>query len=129
MKAILLNLFFSGRVKRRISAAIAAAVASYALQLLPGTPEIVSLVFAALLDLPEGTELSQRGLMLALTPTIYAMIEAVVLELRAKGNNKVLKQLQASGYYDGKLDGWVGPQASEAVEKLLQFDSPIQDER
>jgi hypothetical protein len=119
MKKFLLRLFLRDKFLGQIAQAVAAAAASYAMTYIPGAPEIIEVIVRALLQMPDGTELTHAGLAAALAPIVLALINAVVQEIVTRDNNTVLKELKTFGPYDGKIDGWVGPDAKAAVEKLL----------
>lgn len=119
MKRILLRLVLRDKFLGQLAAAAASAAAAYGMTLIPGAPGIVSLVVGALLQLPEGTELSQASLAAALTPILLAAINAVVQELVVRDNNSLLADLQDAGVYDGRIDGHVGPVAKAAVDRLI----------
>lgn len=120
MKNLLFRLLLKDKFLGQIAAAVAAVAASYALTYLPGAPEVVQILVVSLLQLPEGTELTQSGLTLALTPLILGLINAVVQEVVVRGNNAVLTDLKDAGVYEGKVDGWLGQIAKGAIDTLIK---------
>ena len=119
MKRILLRLFLRRPVIAQIAAAAASAASAYGMTFIPGAPEIVRVILAGLLQLPEGTQLTQAGLAAAITPILLAAINAVVQEMAGRGNNAVLSDLQDAGVYNGSLDRVIGPVAKAAVDRLI----------
>ena len=120
MKNLLFRLFLKDKFLGQIAAAVASVAAAYALTYLPGAPEIVKLLVVSLLQLPEGTQLTQTGLAAALTPIVLALFNAVVQEIVVRGNNAVLTDLKDAGVYEGKVDGWLGKVAKGAIDTLIQ---------
>ncbi len=118
MKRLFLRLFLHERFLGQLAAAAAAALAAYLLTLIPGAPALVETLIATLLQLPEGTELTQTSLTAALTPLFLALINAIVQELVIRDNNRALDTLQDTGLYPGKKDGWIGPIAQGAIKVL-----------
>jgi hypothetical protein len=120
MKNLLFRLFLKDKFLGQIAAAVASVAAAYAFTYLPGAPEIEQLLVVSLLQLPDGTELTQAGLTAALTPVILGVINAVVQEVVVRGNNAVLTDLKDAGVYDGKVDGWLGKVAKGAIDSLIK---------
>jgi hypothetical protein len=119
MKSLLIKLFFRDKFIGQIAAAAAAYAASLILSFLPNAPEFVTGLVAALLQLPDGAELTTAGITAVLTPLIMVAITSITQNLVAADNNKLLKVAKAEGVYDGPLDSWVGPKALEGIAKVL----------
>lgn len=120
MKRLLLRLFLRDKLIGQIAAAVASAAAAYGMTYIPGAPDLIKVVLVALLQLPEGTDLTQAGLTAGLTPIILALLNSLVQEFVVRDNNKVLADLKEAGTYEGKIDGWVGPQAKKALDDLIE---------
>lgn len=120
MKRLLLRLFLRDKLIGQIAAAVASAAAAYGMTYVPGAPDLIKIVLVALLQLPEGTDLTQAGLTAALTPVILAVLNTLVQEFVIRDNNKILADLKDAGTYEGKLDGWVGPDAKKALDNIIE---------
>jgi len=121
LKRILAALFLRDKFLGQLAATAAAALAAYLMTLIPGLPAIAQTVLAAALSLPEGTVLTQGGLTAAFTPIFLAVLNALIAEFVIKDNNRVLTNLADAGVYPGPKDGWVGPIAQGAIERLTTY--------
>ena len=119
MKKLFLSLFLRDKLIGQLAAAAASAAAAYLVTLLSGLPDFAQPIVSAILNLPEGTAITPATLTVVLAPLFLAVINTVIQEFLIKDNNKVLVDLKATGLYEGKIDGWVGPNAKAAVEKLI----------
>jgi hypothetical protein len=121
LKRLLAALFLRDKFVGQLAAAAAAALAAYLMTFVPGLPAIAQAVIGAALALPEGTVLTHGGLTAALTPIFLAAINAVLAEFVVRDNNRVLDNLADAGIYSGPRDGWVGPLAQDALERLTGY--------
>jgi hypothetical protein len=119
MKNFLIKLFFREKFLGQAAAAVAALAASALISVLPKAPEIVTTLLGMVMNLPEGGDITQSGIVAFLTPAIMWAINAVVQQFVAKDNNIALQTLKADGRYDGPLDSWVGPKALEGISSAL----------
>jgi len=118
MKKLLMRLILREKFIGQIAAASASAAAAYLVSLIPGAPELVVTILGSVLGIPEGSEITTGSVTIVLTPVILAILNAVVQEMVAKDNNKMLTTLTHKGSYTGPLDGWVGPEANAAAKQL-----------
>ncbi len=123
MKKLLLKFVLRDKFVGQIASAAASAAAAWLVSLIPGAPELVITILRSVLEVPQGTEITAAGVTVMLTPVIYSVLSAVVQEMVSKDANVVLNQLKDAGVYSGPIDGWVGPIASEGVEKLVLNDT------
>lgn len=119
MKSILIKLFFREKFVGQIAALVASAIASYLISILPNAPEFVTSIIGVVMNLPEGSVITQGGITAFLVPLFMWAINAVVQQLIAKDNNILLQTLKSQGVYNGPMDSWVGPIATKGVGNAL----------
>jgi len=120
MKNLFLKLFLRPKITSQIASAISGLIAGYVVSVLPNAPEIVTNILGVLMDLPEGSTITQAGVVATVTPLVMILVNAIVQKILTGDNDKALAELQKLGVYNGTLDGWVGPEATRAIQKLEQ---------
>jgi hypothetical protein len=119
MKRILIKLFFQEKFVGQVSTFVASSVAALIISVLPKVPELVTSLLGGAMGIPDGETITKGGLVAALIPAIAWAINAIVQQFVAKDNNALLVELRQEGKYDGPLDGWVGPRATQGVLDVI----------
>lgn len=128
LKRLAIHLFLGDKFRGRLSTVVAGAAASYLMAYIPGSPAFVEFLVRLIMDLPDGVEFTHTAVAASLAVPVSYVIDAVIQEFLIRENNKALSALRP--VYEGEIDGFVGPVARHAIEKLLQFpENKIQDER
>jgi hypothetical protein len=100
---------------------VTAAAVAYASTQIPVVPEWVTVGFQLAFDLKPGVELTPAAVTGVLTPLVKIGISDLIQSVQVKWANRVLRDLKESpaSSYIGKIDGFVGPKALEAIDDLL----------
>lgn len=121
MKNFLLSFLLRERFLGQFIAALVSIFAAWLLAYLPGANQIVVIIVTALFNVPDVASLDHSTITAVLTPLILTFVNAIVQEFLVRGNNTVLAELQDVGVYEGKVDGWFGPNAKKAIDRLTGF--------
>lgn len=114
---------YSSPVLGNLAAFVTSVGVSFAVAKVPYVTEVAVFVLTHAGEMPEGFQPTPSAITALLTtfftPFVLAFIKGAIQAVLMKDANKVLEVLSDAGVYQGKMDGWTGPDARESVNQIL----------